>query len=80
MMFVNPKSDARYSGVKESSSIFLNMARFDRNKDLFFWLFSVCREIAYIRAHRLGHRFVNDLRDILALGLNNFQASSQPSK
>jgi hypothetical protein len=73
MMFVNPKSDARYHKTRESNSIFLNMARFDTNKNLFFWLFSVSRELAYIRAHRLGYQFINQLRDILTIALNNFQ-------
>jgi hypothetical protein len=79
IMFVNPKSDARYHKIKESNSIFLNMARFETNKNLFFWLFSVSRELAYIRAHRLGYQFINQLRDILTIALNNFQLSESPS-
>jgi hypothetical protein len=73
IMLVNPQSDARYQKTERSSSIFLNIARFDTNKDLFFWLFSVSRELAYIKTHRLGYQFINQLRDILTFGLNNLQ-------
>lgn len=72
VMFVDPKSDARYHKTREANSIFLNLARFETNENLFFWLFSVSRELAYIKAHRLGYHFVNQLRDILTFALNNF--------
>jgi len=75
VMFVDQKSDARYYRIKESNSVFLNLARFEKNKDLFFWLFSVSRELAYIRTHRLGYQFINQLRDILTIALSNFQVS-----
>lgn len=75
VMFVDPKSDARYHRIKESNSIFLNLARFEKNENLFFWLFSVSRELAYIRAHRLGYQFINQLRDILTVALSKFQVS-----
>jgi len=74
-MFVDPKSDARYHRTREARTIFLNLARFETNENLFFWLFSVSRELAYIRAHRLGYHFINQLRDILTFALNNFKAS-----
>jgi hypothetical protein len=74
IMFVDPKSDARYHMRKGSSSIFLNLARFRANENLFFWLFSVSRELAYIKAHRLGYHFINQLRAFLTFALNNFQA------
>ena len=71
VMYVNPKSDARYHKIDTSKSIFLNLARFENNKSLFFWVFSVSRELAYIRAHRLGYRFVNQLRDIMTVALTS---------
>lgn len=75
MMFVDPKSDARYYGTKEPNSIFVNLTRFQSNKKPFFWLYAVCRELAYIKAHHLGYRFINELRDILAFALNNLEVS-----
>jgi len=77
VMFVDPKSDARYHRTREARAIFLNLARFETNENLFFWLFAVSRELAYIRAHRLGYRFINQLRDILTFALTNFHVSER---
>lgn len=79
VMFVDPKSDARYHRTREARAIFLNLARFETNENLFFWLFSVSRELAYIKAHRLGYRFINQLRDILTFALTNFPTLEKPS-
>jgi hypothetical protein len=76
VMFVDPKSDGRYQKMRETSSIFLNIARFDQNKDQFFWLFTVARELAYIKTHRLGYPFINQLRDILTVALINLKNST----
>jgi hypothetical protein len=80
VMFVDPKSDARYYGTKEPDSIFVNLARFQSNRTRFFWLYAVCRELAYFKAHHLGYRFLNELRNILAFALNNLEASKASSK
>jgi hypothetical protein len=77
VMFVDPKSDARYQKDGEDRSIFVNLARFKENSNLFFWLFTVSREIAYVRAHRLGYRFINELRNVLAFALTNFEISGK---
>jgi len=53
LMYVDPKSDARYSKNKKSQCIFLNLARFKINRSSFFWLFAVARELAYIKFPRL---------------------------
>lgn len=79
VMFVDPKSDGRYHKTKETSSIFLNIARFDQNEDLFFWLFTVARELAYIKTHRLGYPFINQLRDILTVALISLENSERLS-
>jgi hypothetical protein len=76
VMFVDPKSDGRYQKTRETSSIFLNIARFDQNRDQFFWLFTVARELAYIKTHRLGYPFINQLRDILTVALINLKNST----
>jgi hypothetical protein len=68
IMYVDPKSDARYSRSKKSHCVFLNLARLKINQSSFFWLFAVARELAYIRFPRLDYRFVNLLRDILTIG------------
>jgi len=73
VMYVDPKSDARYSKDGGTNSIFLNLARFETNKDMFLWLFTVARELSYIKAPRLGYRFINQLRDILTLAVSKWQ-------
>jgi FtsZ-binding cell division protein ZapB len=79
-MFVNPISDARYTKSEGSSLIFINLARFESNENLFFWLFTVSRELAYIKAHKLGYEFINQMRDILTVALNNLQLSESHTK
>jgi len=70
-MYVNPRSEARYQKLNASSSIFLNLARFDQNKNAFFWLFTVARELSYIKTRRFGYYFVTQLRDILTVGVKS---------
>jgi len=72
IMFVDLKSDARYYRRKGSNSIFLNLARFEKNKNWFFWLFAAAREITYLRIPRLSYRFINKLRDILTVALMSY--------
>ena len=71
VMYVDPKSDARYYKDRKLNSIFLNLARFEKNKNAFFWLFAVARELSYIKAPRLGYRFINQLRDILTIAVES---------
>jgi len=71
IMFVDPQSDARYSKEKEANCIFLNLARFEKNRNRFFWLFAVARELSYIKFPRLDYRFMNLLRDILEMGTSS---------
>lgn len=71
IMYVDSKSDARYSKAKGVSSIFLNLARFEMNKNPFFWFFAVARELSYIKIPRLGYAFINLLRDILMIAMEN---------
>ena len=71
IMYVNPRSEARYQRLGPSSSIFLNLAKFDWNKNAFFWLFTVARELSYIRTRRLGYYFINQLRDILTVAVES---------
>jgi len=77
IMFVDPKTDARYHRTEDINSIFLNMARFDKNKNLFFWLFTICRELAYVKKHRLGYPFINQLRDVMTFALDNLQTTAK---
>lgn len=74
VMYIDPRSDARYYKDGRLNSIFLNLARFEKNKNVFFWLFAVARELSYIRVPRLGYRFINQLRDILAMAIENARA------
>lgn len=73
VMFVDPKSDGRYYRDRGSNSIFLNLARFETNKNWFFWLFTVARELTYIKIPRLSYRFINRLRDILTVALIDYR-------
>lgn len=67
LMYVDPKTDARYHKENSSRSVLLNLARYKTNPDRFFWTFAVSRELAYIRRHQLGYAFINQLRAILML-------------
>lgn len=66
-IYVDPKTDARYQRERGFSSVLLNLARFRTNSSKFFWTFAVSREIAYIKTHRLGYPFINQLRAILTI-------------
>ena len=67
LMYVDPKTDARYHKEKVSRSILLNLARYKTNPNKFFWTFAVSRELAYIKTQRLGYPFINQLRTILTI-------------
>jgi len=69
IMYIDPKSDARYQRGNGTHCIFINLARFKHTTNWYFWLFAVARELTYIRTPRLSYRFVNQLRDLLAVAL-----------
>jgi hypothetical protein len=67
LMYVDPKTDARYYKENISKHILLNLARYKTNPSKFFWTFAVSRELAYIKTRRLGYPFINQLRAILTI-------------
>jgi hypothetical protein len=67
LMYVDPKTDARYYKENASRSILLNLARYKTNPSKFFWTFAVSRELAYIKTQQLGYPFINQLRTILTI-------------
>jgi hypothetical protein len=71
IMLVDDISDARYLSDKDSHGVFINLARYKANKNWMFWLFAVAREMSYMRKHRLGYAFINELRNFLVLALND---------
>lgn len=73
IMFVNPLTDARYSRVSGGNVIFINVAAFHSQRNLFFWLFTVTRELAYIKNHRIGYPFFKDMRRLMVYALTNVQ-------
>jgi len=70
IMFVNRLTDARYSKNSDGNLIFVNLAAFHAHRDRFFWLFTIARELAYIRNHRLGYPFFIDMRRLMVHALN----------
>jgi hypothetical protein len=75
--YINPQSDARYQKEKDSHSIFLNLATFEKKKSFYYWLFTVARELAYIKTHQFGYAFVNELRRIMTYALSNMQTEGR---
>jgi len=75
VMFVNPQTDARYYKTKELDSLFVNLATFRTRKNLFFWLFTISRELAYVNTPRVGYPFFKNMRRIMVSALNNFSTS-----
>jgi hypothetical protein len=70
IMFVNPLTDARYSKNNDGNLIFVNLAAFHTRRNRFFWLFTISRELAYIRTHQLGYPFFKDMRRLMVHALN----------
>jgi len=73
----SPSTDARYilSGRDtRSGRILLNLVRFEKNKSVYFWLFAVAREIAYMVHRRLGYKHVNLMRDVMTVALSRMIA------
>jgi len=77
VMFVNSQTDARYYKTKEPDSLFVNLATFRTRKNLFFWLFTISRELAYINTPRIGYPFFKDMRRIMVSALNNLFTSKK---
>jgi hypothetical protein len=50
--YINPQSDARYQKDEDSHSIFVNLATFENKRNFYYWLFSVARELTYIKTHQ----------------------------
>jgi hypothetical protein len=73
IMFVNVLTDARYSKANDANQIFVNLAAFHSQRDRFFWLFTIIRELAYIKTHRLGYPFFKDMRWLTMHALNNLK-------
>ncbi len=73
IMYVNVFTDARYSQTSNGNEIFVNLAAFHTQRDLFFWLFTVVRELAYFRTHRIGYPFFKDMRWLTIHALNNLK-------
>lgn len=73
--YINPTTDARYVKQGEEVEVFVNLAHFETRKNLFYWLFSISREISYVKTHRLGYTFVKELQKIIEFGLNNLGSS-----
>jgi hypothetical protein len=69
--YINSSTDARYVKQGEKGGIFVNLAHFETRKSLFYWLFSISREISYVKTHRLGYPFVKELQRIIEFALNN---------
>jgi len=76
IMFVNTATDARYSQTADGYSIFVNIAAFHARRSLFFWLFTIARELAYIKNHRIGYPFLKDMRRLIVHALSRLQFSS----
>lgn len=62
--YINPVSDARYNKTDGEKSILLNLARYNFNKEKMFWIFTVARELAYIRHGRLSYGYMKTLREL----------------
>jgi hypothetical protein len=73
--YVNPSTDARYIKQAEEGAVFVNLAHFEIRRNLFYWLFSISREISYVKTRRLGYPFVKELQRIVEFGLNNLGSS-----
>ena len=76
--YINPSTDARYLKQGEEGAIFVNLAHFENRKNLFYWLFSISREISYAKTHRFGYPFVKELQRIIEFGLNNLGSLGTP--
>lgn len=76
IMIVDPKSDARYHKTDGSKNVFLNLARYDIDKDPFFCLFAIARELSYMKTGRINYQFITFLRDILTTGLSKTSSSA----
>ena len=74
IVVTNPLTDARYlkEGGKENSCVLANLLRYEKNKQPYFWLITICREIAYILAGRLGYRHQIRLRELLMKALPTY--------
>jgi hypothetical protein len=69
VMFVKAVTDARYSS-HDCKVIFVNLAAYQVHRDKIYWLFTICRELAYIRDHQLGYPFFKDMRRLMVHALN----------
>ena len=63
--YINPVTDARYIRTDGKKNILMNLARYKFNKEIMFWIFTVARELTYIRKGRLSYSFMNTLRELL---------------
>lgn len=73
IMYVNVFTDARYSQTNNGNEIFVNLAAFHSQRELFFWLFTIIRELAYFRSHRIGYPFFKYMRWLTVHALNNLK-------
>jgi hypothetical protein len=76
IMVTSPYTDARYDS--KSKRILVNMLRYEKNQVLEFWLFSVAREIAYMRYGRLSYQHINLMRRVLIVGLSRLRGVMRP--
>ena len=71
-ILTNPRTDAKRL---EKDHVLANLMRYEKNKSIFFWLFVISREIAYIKEGRLSYRYMNTLRDVLMTTLEKLNSS-----
>ena len=69
-MVTTELSDARYTN---SNVILVNLNRFEINSSLEFWLFTIARELAYLRHRRLSYSHIDYMRRILMVGLSRLK-------
>jgi hypothetical protein len=78
IVVTNPLTDARYlkEDGKENSCVLANLLRYDKNRQPYFWLITVCREIAYILTGRLGYRHQIRFRELLMKALPTYSTGA----
>ena len=72
IVLTNPLTDAKRLGKE---CVLANLMRFEKNKSIFFWLFAISREVAYMKEGRLSYRHMCILRDILMTTLGNLSST-----
>lgn len=73
----NPHTDARYLN---SGHVIANLINYEKHRSVFFWLFAVARETAYLRKRRLSYAHLCIMRNVLLTGLSRFPTFTEPKR